>query len=388
MTSIFRIRLASLAGLCLATLTLTGLSGCQNNKAIVARVNTTAITNDDFEERALRVTADQLQYAQGMDAGALALVSMIHENLVSELAKQKGVEPQPADIQKIVAFTKLSDPRVASAINGGSLTEDDVVRSIRGQMEDFAIGTDGAKAEDKDVQALYNQRKAQGRAGGLVIPETYKIKIVRAPDPTTGQQALDQLKKTGDWKGVATTVLHLTGAEAANAGREQSVDMTRIQPQTLQDALRALQPGQFTPAPIQATITNPQTHAQQPLIVIAQVISKQPERTLTLDEVRPLLQQSVIANTHKDWQAHEQQLLASFTQDLLSKGLLQINIKRYEKLLDTFISPMAASRAGNVSGTTIAPQPAAPPNGSGMSSPAPGGGAGSPAPGGSAPTPQ
>src|SRR5207253_2815051 len=138
---------------------LTGLVGCQGHR-VVARVGSAAITADDFYDRVQHTGAAQftnLPPNTTLDAGALTLMSMIRESLIAQLAAEKKVVPSEDTVMRVISYTKRAQPALQDQITAGRLSEEDLVRSIRLSIEEFGIGTDGAKADPKEVEDTYKK---------------------------------------------------------------------------------------------------------------------------------------------------------------------------------------------------------------------------------------
>ncbi len=367
MTSTIINRNFGIPTLCGAVLSLTLLSGCQGHK-IIARVKNATITEEEYIKRVQRVSAQMFPQNAQIDAGGITVVSMVKELLTSEMTAEKKYTPSDQSVAQFEAFYKRSHPEIAEALQSGVLQEEDLARSIKIQMEEFAIGTDGAHAEDKDIQAAYDEQKEQ-----LKIPEFVTVRLLEAPDKVTAQQALDQLKKNADFKTVAVQLLHMPAQAAAIADKGQTLPEKGIIPE-LRTALSLLNPGQYTDKPVEVHPPSRSGGAPQTLFVIGQVVRKTKEYMPTKEEIRPVLEQIALGKTHPDWKQHQQQALADYTRTLLSNSQVQINIERYQGLLKTYVAPMAEGHTATAPGGTLSspesPQqsaPASPP----QSSPAP-----------------
>lgn len=382
----YRVRIFPALGL---TVALSGLAGCQENK-IVARVKDTSITQQALYDRVLRVTAAAIPQQQGMDAGGATLISMIREAMVAQMAKEKNAIPKEEDVSKFIAYLKRVNPTTTDEINAGRLTDEDLRRSVLLAMEEFGIGTNGAKAEEKELDASYNEQKPQ-----LKIGEMYTVKTMRLPTEATAQQAIDELKKTNDFRAVATKVLGITGPELINAGREMTVQADRLPPD-MKAAFASVAPGQYTPKPIAAQVPNPQTQVAETQYIVAQVVRKTPEYTPSKEEIRPVLEQAVLGKKFPEWQSVKDQQLAEFTKKAIADNEIQIDIKRYQPLLKGFILAQAEARLSQTmrpasggavpDGSAPAPGGAPPPSSGSQPNAAPGGSpnaSGSTAPSGS-----
>jgi parvulin-like peptidyl-prolyl isomerase len=323
--------LSRVTALCAAGCTLLSLVGCQGHK-IVARVNSIAINEDEFESRALRVT----QIPQGMntDAGGLTLVNMIKDSLTDQLAadpKYHGV-PGKDEVSRFLDALKKLTPQLVNAIRTGQRSEEETERQVRNSIEQFRIGTDGAVIDDKDLQEVYKDQISKGQ---FKIPTSYTLRLLLAPTQAAAQQALDDLKKTGDFKKTAQ-ILNLGPQEIATAGTPTVV--IGKQPAPMGDVLDKLKPNELTPAPVPVPLPQ-QTPGLPPqtVYVIAQLISKETERVPSLEELRPITEQVALAKKFPQWKQHADQMLAEFTR----RSSIVINYERYAPLLNAYILPQA-----------------------------------------------
>ncbi len=348
MNSILNNRTLVTPALCCAALSLSILTGCQGHK-IVARVKTATVTEDEYFKRVQRVTPQMLPQGTDIDAGGITIIGMVKELLTSQLAADKKFTPSEQSIAQFEAYYKRSDPNIAEALQNGQLTEEDLNRGIKLKMEEFAIGTDGAHAEDKDLQAAYDEQKDQ-----LKIPEFITVRLLQAPDSVTAQQALDQLKKNASFKTIGTDLLHMPPQAAAAAEKGQTIRVDGILPE-LRTALASLTPGQFTDKPVEVHPQNRSTGAVQTLFVIGQMVRKTKEYIPSKEEIKPVLEQIAVGKTHPDWKQHQQQALADFTRNAVNNSEVQINIERYQKLLKAYILPIAENHTATAPGGSLAP---------------------------------
>ncbi len=332
------------------------LPGCQGRK-VVARVNSETINEDDFTSRALRV--DNIPAQSGLDAGGLTLVNMIKDSLQQQLAKSKGVVVTDDQVNKYITALERINPALVTDLHSGKVSMEDLVRQYRFEMSSFAIGTDNAKPDPKDVQAAFDEQKAN-----LKVKANYTLRVLPLADLGKAQQSLDELKRSGDFK-KAGLIGGLTASQVVNVGKDTVIPADQAPP-VLKEALDALRPTEFVKQPVLLQGPNGQT-----VYVVAQLVDKQKERELTLDEIRPLLERFALAKKFPQWAQHAESESSNFI--LKSKENIQINIERYKPLRDKFVIPQPT-----------APMPAQAPPGGGTMSPAPSGGS---APNGTAPTP-
>lgn len=363
LTSHFR-SLSRVIPLC-GIVALSALAGCQSSQTIVARVGKSVITNEEFEERATRVKAQDLQQAQGLDAGAVAIISLVRERVISQLALEKHVEPRDEDIQRMVAYTKVSNPRLVEAIHNHTESEEDIVRAIRSEYEIMALGTDGARADEKEVDRAYEDLKLT-KPQAIQKPASVSVRFLATDNAAQAAHALQEVQRTRDFATVAVTILH----QPAQSVIERTFPLVSGPgglPEAMVAGLSRLSPNQFTTEPI--AVFQPgnsgQPNTGRMIYLFGECTGKEAAHEITKEEIRPVLEQRAILTTHVDWQTHEQAQLAAFAKELVAKGELEIAIKRYASLLDSQILPMltAVQSPGGGAPGGPAPQGSAPPQG-------------------------
>ncbi len=318
------------------------LPGCQGRK-VVARVNGETINEDDFTNRALHTT--NLNPQSGLDAGGMTLANMVKESLLLQLAKSKGVTVTDDQVNKYIAAIEKLNPQIQEGVRSGKISQDDVTREYRLEMMLFGIGTDNAKADAKELQAAYDRHQTE-----LTIKGSYTLRLLPLTDPVKAQQALVELKKSGDFKKVAAGA-GLPPEIAANMGKDTVVPAAQAPPE-LKTALDSLKPTDYVTAPVPL-----HNQSGQQFYVIAQLVDKTKDHVLTLDESRVLVERFALTDKFPQWGQHADSAMNDFITQ--SKDNIQINIDRYKPIKDKFILPQ--------------PKAAMPPQAPPGSTPAPGG---------------
>ncbi len=354
----YAFRRSARPALCALTLAIMTLPGCQGRK-VVARVNSETINEDDFTSRALHVT--NINPQSGMDAGGMTLVNMVKESLVLQLAKSKGITITDDQVGQYAAIMEKLNPQLAEGVRTGKITKEELTREYRLEMMLFALGTDNAKVDAKELQAAYDQHKAE-----LTIPGMYKIRPMALPDMAKAELALAELKKSGDFQ-KAGAAAGLPPQSVAAMGKETPIPASSAPP-ALKAALDSLKPTDFmaAPIPLQNSATAP------PIYVIAQLTDKTVDHVLTLEESRARVERLALTDKFPQWGPHADSIMSDFITQ--SKDNIQINIEGYKSLKEQFILPKPKAPMplpSPASGAPMGGAGAAPSSGS--SAPAPGG---------------
>ena len=321
--------------------------GCQP-QTIVARVNDKPITEQDFISGVQKVKQSSFQgQDQKLDAGAITLENKIQGILVDQCAAEPGVKGVPSEETVKAYFNEVQRkyPNVTNDIKTHTVDQDDVMNQIKTTLEMLAIGTDGAKPDDKELQAQYDKHIATQTTP--YFPTLFTLKFVLAESRDQANTALEGLKKTGDFKAAAQS-LGITPEQAGNMVRATIYTSEQLPPAAVK-ALDALTPNQYTPEPIEFTVpANPQNPQAAPSthFMIAQLVQKVPGSTPKLAEVRELLSQMALLEKYPQWSMHAAGNVAKFS----LKSHIEIMVDRYKPLLADVILPAAERNAAMSTG--------------------------------------
>lgn len=355
------------------------LTGCQGEK-IVARVGSDPIKESDFYGRSIRMTGESIP--KDMDAGGAAMVGMIREKMTDQLAAAKNAVPTEEQVSRYLAYQMRVSSPLKTAIDKGLATEEEIKRGIRYTLEEVGIGTEGAKVADTETRAEYSRlvkeksfvpdplNPSQEMRNETKLPEMWYLRTLTVPDEATGKKVIEGLRIKPDL-GVAATGLGANPQQAQQIMVETPVAREKLAQQlpVLEKELQTVSAGQYTQKPIQVTMRNPQDPPNAPprtSFLVVQFVRKEPAYDFKYEEVQPVLELRLLSIKHKDWIAHKEQEMAKFTEDLVKKDGIKINLKQYQSLLDTFIKQMATQHlpgapGGTMSSPTATPPPSTPP---------------------------
>lgn len=117
--------------------------------------------------------------------GFLTLQQLINEELIVELAVDKGVAPTDAEISAEFESMKAADPeRVKDILKYAS--EDDVRRQIRIQLSEFKLQTMGINIGDQQVETFYKEHPTM-----YTTPKTIDLYAI-AVETADQQDAVDK----------------------------------------------------------------------------------------------------------------------------------------------------------------------------------------------------
>jgi hypothetical protein len=345
-----RLRRASAYFALPAAAVLSGITGCQQ-QTIVARVNGKPVTESDFMTSVQKVKQASFQGQQDpkMDAGAITLVNSIQSLLVDQCASEPSLKATPSEETVKAYFNQVEHkyPNIKNSINSHDLEQQDVLNQIKTTLEMQAIGTDGAKPDDKELKDVYDKHIADHT---LEFPTQYTIRFVMAPNKEQAVSALEALKKTGDFKKAAADI-GIPAQQAATMIRPTIYSGEQL-PKEVTKVLDTLTPNNYTSEPIEFTIpgnpNNPQAATPTTRFMLAQLIEKVPGSTPKMADVRELLGQMALQEKYPQWSMHATVRVAEFTEK--SAANIEILIDRYKYLRDEVILPAAKRNAGLATG--------------------------------------
>lgn len=354
--------------LLIATVALPLFYGCQSGQGIVARLNGAAVNDTLYRDRLERVNINNFNqtltlaghpYVPGqptdpnMDAGAVALIQILRENAIDQLAKEANAIPSPGTVDQFFNYQKLQNPKLDKQV-----VPTDFKHSIAVQLEVLGVGTDGAKVDAKEVQDEFNRAKSQ-----LDIPERWGLRLLRVPNETDGLETLNRLKATSGTNFPEEAAK--SQAPPPFNGQERFADVKEIQSKekNLYDALQHVKPGQFASAPINIALNAPA--GTPPLYVVAQLTQRFPATPVTLEMVQGAITMSLLQRKFPEYEVHFFQRLTEFFQK--HSADLEIYDKRRENLVKTYLMQPPALRSAptGAAGTPQGAPQGAPPTGNG-----------------------
>ena len=354
-------------------LSLSALSGCQGKK-VVAQLGSTSFTQGAYLKRLEAITPADftqdealagVQSDPSLTAGSVALIDMIRETALANLATQKKVPIADSDVEQLLNVQKEMNPSLDKAIRVGVVSEANIRRQIKMQLEITGIGSDGASITPTEIQQFYNQN-----INAFKLPTLYGIRMVTVPNSTVGIQVLNEVKATGNFQAVVQK--YNIPASPPLDGHEQILADSQLKTiAPLYNAITKLTPLQFVPAPVQYKAPGGQTFA-----IVAQLTRTLPAHTLSLADVTPLIRLQLLHQKFPDYQPHTFQQLNTYLKNekvVIYPTGLAATVSRYLLAIPpTAPGGVAGGPQGGAPGATGAPS-APPTTVPGATSAAPGG---------------
>jgi foldase protein PrsA len=165
----FRIALVAV----LTAVLVFGVFGC-TDKNVAAKVNGEAITLDELNKQVEQLKQQYPQMFEGADGeGRLIdfkqrlLDNLINAKLISQAAKEKGIQVTDADVDKQIKQLKAGfkdDAQFKSALESAGMTEESLATQVRDQLltqKLIETLSSDAKVSDAEVQKYFDNNKAQ-----------------------------------------------------------------------------------------------------------------------------------------------------------------------------------------------------------------------------------
>lgn len=124
--------------------------------------------------------------------GFLTLQQLINEALMVQLAKEQGVAPTQAEIDKEFANATKDDPELMQLLAKEGFAEDEIKRQILVQMSEFRVQTKGINISDQQVEEFY-----QGNKATYTTPKRWQLFVI-AVSTTAEQDEVDAALKRGE----------------------------------------------------------------------------------------------------------------------------------------------------------------------------------------------
>lgn len=207
----------------------------------IATVNGEAIKGGEFYHHMEYLPGVTRRYGdQQLEStpGFLALLDLIGQKLIYQLAKQKGVLPAAQEIQDELKNRIDADPKYVENWSSTGRTQADLEDEIRFQLTNFKLQTFGVTVTDQEVQKFYKDNPTM-----FTTPKSVKVRIIAVNS--------DDLAKAVDADLAA-------GKAFADVAKARSLDITKENgglvgtvvlnylPEDARTALSAIKIGQTT----------------------------------------------------------------------------------------------------------------------------------------------
>jgi hypothetical protein len=171
-----------------------GLSACRSGEQPIAKVNETSLTREEYYRR-LETVPTPVLIGQGQattaPAGYTTLVQMVREQVLLQMAKEKGVLPTDKQVDERVEREMKNNPDIKRAITELKvMTLDDFRHQVKIRLAEFNLLTRGVTVTEQETKQFYEQNKK-----AFYRPTTARVRFVLVQDPRIRQQIDDDLKR-------------------------------------------------------------------------------------------------------------------------------------------------------------------------------------------------
>lgn len=178
-----------------------GLGACGRKEPPIATIDGKPLNQDEYVRR----TEQQLTPIQVIGtqlvtqpAGYAAMLQMIREQILIEMAQQEGVMPTDQQVEERVQRTMRENPQVKQAITERKqFTLEDLRRETRFRMIHFNLLTKGVTVTEQEVKKFYEDNKQR-----FYRPATVMVRTLVVRDPKVRQQIDEDLKRGFNFRSI------------------------------------------------------------------------------------------------------------------------------------------------------------------------------------------
>ena len=274
----------------LTTLALIGLSGCgggQNRP--IAKIGDKTISQDEYLKRTEKLPTPvgvMNNQIATQPAGYNALLQMVREEVLTQMAQQEGVMPTEQQVEERVQRLMQQNPNVKRAVTEQkTLTLDDLRRQVRIQLIQFNLLTKGVTITEKEIKAHYENNKRN-----FYRPAAALVQMLVVSNPETRNKIDEDLRKGLNFRAVAQKYAQNPAAGVQVSETELPVEppfANNTQGQSLAQIAAILKP-------LKAGETSQWAPADNNLWVRFYVITKNPGRQLPYEEVKENIREELM----------------------------------------------------------------------------------------------
>lgn len=201
------------------------LSGCGRSNFIT--INGEKITKDQYYKRLEQSTIN------GQQAGSLVLQQLVQEELILQLAKDKGVSPTDEQINKKIDLAK-KEGNLGARLQQMGITIDDFKAQLKPRQAQINIITKGIKIPDADVKKFYDTNEKTL----FTRPETVDPAVIVCNSKDRLDKVQAQLKKGTDFTSVAMKLSEDPTGQAGGRLGPLARNIPNVPPQLLDAAFK------------------------------------------------------------------------------------------------------------------------------------------------------
>ena len=197
-----------------------GASGGGGGGSTLATFNGDVISKDDYYQYMERLSRVRVSSNQGVvpapvaggTLGFQALDDMMRRQALLQIAKDEGVYPSDADIQKELQFQSTKNPDFLKRLTMQGLSIDTIKNELRIQLAEEKIVTKGITVGDAEVDRYIKAKPQEFRD-----PKRVLLRWLAVKSPAKKKQVDDALASNQSFQAVAVQYSESPGARANEA---------------------------------------------------------------------------------------------------------------------------------------------------------------------------
>ncbi len=170
------------------------LPACRSGEQPVAKINDNQIPREEYYRR-LELVSVPVQIGPNqlttVPAGYAVLLTMIREQVLLQMAREKGVMPTDKQVEERVEREFKNNPQTKQAITEQKImTLDEYRQQVRVALAYFNLITRGVTVTEQEVKQFYEQNKR-----AFYRPASVRVRAVQVGNPIIRKQIDDDLKR-------------------------------------------------------------------------------------------------------------------------------------------------------------------------------------------------
>ncbi len=182
-----------------SVLVLTGCGGKKDES--VAKIGETTIGKDTYLRR-LEMMPTPVQVAGNQavtsPAGYTTLLQLVREQILLDMAKEKGVLPTDQQVEERVQRELKNNPQIKQLITDQRMmTMDDFRQQVRVQLAEFNLRTKGVTVTEQEIKKAYGENKQ-----AFYRPASARVRFIQLNNLEVRKQIDEDLKRGFNFQSV------------------------------------------------------------------------------------------------------------------------------------------------------------------------------------------
>lgn len=229
-----------LTTLTLAAIALSAFAQVDSNR-VVAVVNGVEIRGAEYYRRMEFLPGVGRRVGNAIaeaPPGFLTIDSLINEELILQLAKQKGCSATDAEVQADLLARQQAAPTFVQNWTANGRTMDELKRLVLIELTQFKLATFGVTITDQELERFYKDNPTR-----FTLLKSAKLRVIAVSEDAT-RDKVDAALKGG--KTFAATAVEFSEDVTRASGGELGKPVLTMLPKDVQTAIGAIKIGQIT----------------------------------------------------------------------------------------------------------------------------------------------